>query len=102
MSEGKEGIRLFQDTIRLSIIPRPKGNNPRGSMSDEIILQASTIVLVDDNQSYLLEVGQFCGIDHKDGKGDYSGSKMAEELKNKIKEFADSLELKVLPGIIGF
>jgi len=49
-----------------------------------------------------LEVGQFCGIDYKDGKGNYSGTKMAEELKNKIKEFADSLELKVLPGIIGF
>lgn len=96
----KAESKFHQDTIRLSIINKPLGNNPREAIQFEVVLQTSTVVTCDDDSQYLLESSQFCGIDSEDGEGEYIGTEEATRLKDLIQQFANGRNLKVLPGII--
>jgi len=91
---------VYRDTIRVSIIKRPFDGTKRDAVKFEIILQASAVVTVKDEEQYLLEVGIYCGMDYLDGKAEEKGSEIAADKKQEIKGYANSRGWKILPGVI--
>ena len=95
---------LFQDTIRINI-----SKNELNEAKLEVVIQVSALVRVleehdgvQEESQYLLEAGQFCGIDYIDSSNDPQGTRIADELKSQICDYALERNWKVLPGIIGF
>lgn len=100
---------IFQDTIRVSICRRPIDKSAREALKFEVVLQASAVVVVDQESQYLLEVGEYCGKDYADDPPNDEGTQKAKALKEKIEDFAkgwwrqefdSGASLKILPGMI--
>lgn len=90
---------VFGSTVRVSITRNPVDGTKRDSTKFTVVIQASTIV-IDDGSEYLLETGQFCGIDYTDATQQKDGSEIANVLKERVIAFALKKNWKVLPGII--
>ena len=87
---------LFDSTIRVSISRMVVVEGVKYSVR----IQASAVVQTSEGAEYLLDVGEVCGTDYCDASQDYSGSRVAQEKKKQIKEFASSKGWRVLPGVI--
>ena len=84
---------IFQDVVRIGIYRRPKGTDPDPVVFN-VVLQASALVLVDEESQFLLEVGCDCGKDFDDETQDFEGSNLASNLKAKIEMYAASRKWK--------
>lgn len=93
---------VFQGVVRVSIVRQPFDKGNRDSTIYEVVLQASAVVLVDEESQYMLQVGIACGKDYCDATQEMGGSEKAKELKSRLQQFAESRGWKILPGIIGF
>lgn len=96
----KEEPEILQNTVRVSIVERPVDKGPRDSIKYEIVLQASAVVCFEEGGQYLLEVGIDCGTDVRDADPSLDGTIRAQNLKARIKEFAENSALKIMPGMI--
>ena len=93
--------KIFQDTIRVSIVRRPIDAHEKEPVKFAVALQASAIVEVVESESqYLLQVGLSCGKDYEDGKPERVGTTVANSTKEEIVEYAKGRQWKVLPGIL--
>jgi len=76
--------------------------NPRDSVRYEVSAQASAVIRSNDGEAeYLLECGEPCGMDWCDTSNSRDGSKYADQLGKKLKDFCDDRGLKVRPGVVG-
>ena len=90
---------IFQNVIRVSITRNPIDTGP-DCVKFDVILQATTVVLVDSESQYLLVVGCNCGKDYEDASQEREGSALAKKLKDRITQYANEKNWKILPGII--
>lgn len=90
---------IFQDVIRVSITRNPIDTG-RDCVKFDVILQATTVVLVDSESQYLLVVGCNCGKDYEDASQELEGSASAKKLKDRITQYAKERSWGILPGII--
>lgn len=93
---------VFQNAISASTIKKPINGTRYDALAFEVIFQASAVVIVQGRSEYLLEIGLHCGKDRLDGEPDLEGSNRADEYKQRIKEYAEKMGFKVLPGLIDF
>jgi hypothetical protein len=90
---------IWCDTVRLNIGERPL-DAQKDCVRFEIVVQASAIVRVSDEESYLLEGGEICGVDYRDATQETTGSVKAAELEERVRTAAAARGWKVLPGLI--
>ena len=95
----KSENEILQDTVRINIFRKPLGSDPE-PVKFEVIIQASTVVFIDEESQYLLQVGVYCGKDDNTEPQDTGGSDKANELNKKMQEYVESRGWKVLPGVI--
>ena len=94
---------VFQDTVRVSAIRRhANGKSNRDATVFDVVLQASAVVVVDENSEYILEVGVDCGRDYEDGQGEKVGSYLAAAHKSELKKLADTKGWKLMPGVVDY
>lgn len=92
------GGSLFGNAIRVSIRSEPLDQD---GVRERIWFVATTIVNVNDGSSqYLLTFGQTTGVDYNDATQEKNGTKLAEEMKEFIGEFCESIDCYILPGEI--
>lgn len=87
---------LFQNTVRVNLSERALDTD---GIKYEITIQASAVVIVDETSQYLLEYGEDCGKNYKNGEGE-EGTQNALKKKESIESYAKDREWKVLPGVI--
>jgi len=91
---------VYDKTIRVSVIRRPVDGTSRDAIKFDVVLQSSTVVLVNEESEYILEAGETCGVDYEESTPERKGSERAQELKKQIVELAVGKGWQVLPGII--
>ena len=96
----KSEQHIFQNTVRVSTTRRPLDSGPPYAVF-EVSFHASSVILVDTESQYLLQMGVRCeGKDYEDSTQSKEGSELADEIKNKIKRYVESRGWMILPGII--
>ncbi len=99
--ESLQDVELvFDGTVRISINKNAVEGQGRTPVKFDVVIQVATVVVIDEESSYLLEAGEMCGIDYEDSSEERGGSKRAVELKERVKAFAASKGWRTLPGII--
>jgi hypothetical protein len=92
---------VLENFVRYDIVRRPIGNgDARKAVKFDVIFQACTVVRVDENTEYLLQLGVDCGSDYEDADWQLDGTEAAQSMKEKLVEAAGVCGLKVLPGMI--
>lgn len=91
---------IFDNTIRVSVNRRSNSeHNLREAPKVDILIQVACVVQIDGGE-YLLETGEFCGVDYNDATQDFQGTKKADQLKSKIQILATAKKWRILPGMI--
>lgn len=91
---------VFDNTIRFAITRVALQATSGQVVSYQVLVSASAVVPVGDDQEYLLEVGRTAGVDHEDSTQDFSGTAAAKAERDKMKEWAKAKGWLVLPGVI--
>jgi hypothetical protein len=91
---------VFSNTVRFSKFREAMDGTNRGAVKFKVIVQSSAVIVVNDSSEYLLEAGEYCGMDYEDASKEFTGSERADELRRMVVDFADRNGLKVLPGVI--
>jgi len=95
-----EPSSVYGKVVYVSVNRRPLDATDKNKATRlQVSLQASVVIDLDDGQ-YLLEAGEDCGKDYRDGGGDNAGSDLAAELKDQIKNYCESTGLVVRPGVV--
>jgi hypothetical protein len=92
--------QIYQGTIRVCTGKKPLDPPGRIQVKFEIILQACTLVEVEEGGQYLLQIGISCGKDYEDQGGERPGSALAKSYRDRIAEYARKRAWRVLPGVI--
>ena len=88
---------VFDATVRVSCV---RQGLSRESVVFDAVIQASVVVLVNDDSEYILDVGQFCGKDYEDSSQDFSGTEFMKKERQRIVDYATSRGWRVLPVVI--
>lgn len=95
----KSEKEILQNVVRINVFRKSLGNSKEPVLF-EVIIQASTVVFINEESQYLLQVGVYCGEDDDTEPQNTGGSDKANELKKKMQDYVESRDWKVLPGVI--
>jgi hypothetical protein len=91
---------IAQNVVRVTVSKRPMdGENKREASRFEVVLQASAVVNIDEGQ-YLLELGEWCGIDYMDQEQEWKGSETADLKYDALRACCNRKGLTIRPGVI--
>ena len=96
------GGKIDRNVIHLTQYDQPLDKDKHNSVKFQVVVQVSAIVTLPNEDQYLIETAELCGIDYHDATREMVGSKMAKILVSQVKEFADAHDLKVRPGVIDY
>lgn len=94
--------KIFQSTIHVDVSKTPLDGDRFSAVRFSVVLRASVVVEVSNESQYILVFGYDCGKDYRDSNSEENGTKVANEMKAQIREYASSRNWKILPGVIGF
>lgn len=96
LSEGS----VFRNAVYEDCNSRPLNGDKQKATSFEIHYSASTVLIFEDGGQALLECGENCGTDRYTGDGSLDGTEVRKRLQMTLKEFCNSKNIRVLPGVI--
>ena len=95
-----DDVKLFENTIWVSVSKSPLDGNDRNSARFEVSFQASAVIIFPEGGESLLDLGIDCGKDYHDVSQEFLGSEEASEHKDKLKSFCDGRDLVLRPGVV--
>lgn len=74
--------------------------NTDGSV-EQIVLQATAVMVhADEDGEALLQLGLDCGLDRHTKHGDMDGSRAYEASEKQLRQFCETCDLQVMPGVL--
>jgi len=93
--QAEGASRVFDKTVRVSRV-----EDVLDECKSKIRFMVSAVINVGEDGQYLLEAGEYCGVDYKDGELDLKGSEQASRLRTAVMDFCEGKGLRVLPGVV--
>lgn len=99
--ELKAGSSVYRNIVYCNVDENSLSSDlVRDSLRTETVFRCSCVIEVGDEEQYLLEVSEHCGINFKDQEPELNGIERAEELKNQVIELCQTSGLTVMPGFV--
>jgi len=96
--KAREAAQVFDRTLYVSRFIANKNSSRR-----QVILHASTVIAVDSEKEFILDLDVDCGYDYHEGGGvEALGTTQANLIIQALTEYATSTNLKILPGVLDY
>lgn len=92
---------VFGKVIYVDVSANPVDHvDKRKASKFRVVIQASTVIEVEDGAEYILQVGEDCGYDYHDASQEMVGTERALDLKKELQDWCRRNGLTVRPGIL--